>query len=345
MKNILLLVIFIFTSIISQAQITITSADMPSSGDTVRRSITLNFAGIAPDSTGAGITWDYSMLVADSQTVDTFTSLISTGLYALNFIGASFAQKSNTAPLNLGVATVEYKYDFYGKNASSYTNWGIGADVSGLPLGMVNSPRDTLYRFPLNYLDTGNATATFSVNVPGLGYYGGERNRVDTVDGWGTLITPYGSFSVLRVKSTVNEIDTVFVTSLGFGLQLPLPERIEYKWLGAGEDIPLLTIGTTLGAVTDVTYKDSLRIILTGIQQPNMQAINLYPVPADESLFIKGLSGRGTIQVLDVTGRMVLSQDFETPVVKINTQSLVPGIYLARISVDGVSVTKKFSCR
>src|SRR6188474_3221851 len=100
-KTLLLILACLFTCQL-RAQITVTSADMPSSGDTVRRSITFDFTGIVPDSTGANYTWDYSTLVADSQTVDTFTSVLSTGLYALNFIGASFAQKSNTAPLNLG---------------------------------------------------------------------------------------------------------------------------------------------------------------------------------------------------------------------------------------------------
>ena len=341
MKNAILILALFTACFRAEAQITITSADMPSNGDTVRRSITYNFTNLVPDSTGAGHTWDYSMLVADSQTVDTFTSLLSTGLYALNFIGASFAQKSNTPPLNLGVATVEYKYDFFGKTSSSYTNWGIGADVSGLPLGMVNNPRDTLYRFPLNYLDTGNATTFFSASVPGLGSISGMRNRVDTVDGWGTLITPYGTFDVLRVKSVVNEIDTLEVTSIGLVFPFTLPERIEYKWLGLGMDIPLLQIGTSLGNVIDVTYRDSLRIILTGLQHLQADKIKVYPSPAEDVLTIEGLKKGATITIVDALGKTVSVLRYEQGK-SIAVSQLKPGIYLLRMEENGSTLVKRF---
>ena len=61
------------------SQITITEADMPQPGDTVRLSTSADSAGLpTPSLTGAGITWNYSALIAASQTIDTFLNVTST---------------------------------------------------------------------------------------------------------------------------------------------------------------------------------------------------------------------------------------------------------------------------
>ena len=322
----------------AEAQITITNADMPSSGDTIRLSLSTQFTGLTPELTDSNYTWDYSTLVSSSQTVDTFVSVLSTGLYAFYFTGASFAQKSNTPPLTLMGITVDYQYDFYGKNASAYTQWGLGASVSGLPLGMVNTPKDTLYRFPLDYMNVGNTSSTFAATVPGIGYYGGERNRIDTVDGWGTLTTPYGTFSVLRVKSVVNETDSIFLTSLGFGLSFPVPERVEYKWLANGKKVPLLQINTSGGIINQVIYRDSLRSVVTGVKNVTAAEdfVTLFPNPATNMLNV-GCNPRDEIRTLcifNLAGLKLSERTLEknNQTVQLDISTLASGIYFLKVS-------------
>jgi len=346
-KYIRCLVLLLTLSPFAYGQITLTNADMPLAGDTIRFSETTNFAGLTPELTDSNYVWDYSTLVATSQTVDTFVSVNSTGLFALYFFGASFAKKSNTPPLSLSGITVDYQYDFFGNNATAYTQWGLGANVSGLPLGLPNTPKDTLYRFPLNYLDTGNTSSTFSASVPGIGYYGGERTRVDTVDGWGTLITPYGTYQVLRVKSVVNETDTVFLTSFGFGLSFPLPERVEYKWLANGKKVPLLQINTSLGIVNQVIYRDSLRSILTGVQSLASDfSLNVYPNPATSRLSVEAMPGLEikTMYLFNDCGERLDEGmcNSNNRTVQFDVSRLAPGIYFLKAETNRGEINRMF---
>jgi len=271
------------------AQITLNNSDMPVANDTIRYSVVTNFAGIAPKPTGANHTWDFSGLQYSSQTVDTFVSILSTGLYAFQFPTSSFAIKSNTPPVSLGTIAVNYDYDFYKKSTSAYMLSGLGANVSGLPIGIPYTVLDTIYRFPLDYGNTGTCTSNFGVTVPTLGHYSGVKTRIDTVDGWGTLITPYGTFSVLRVKSIINETDSVFVTQFGLGLKFALPQRTEYRWLANGKKTPLLQITVTGTAISDVLYQDSLKNVPTSISVNNLENtwFSIYPNPAKEIITIR----------------------------------------------------------
>jgi hypothetical protein len=89
-------------------------------------------------------------------------------------------------------------------------------------------------------------------------YYSTQRIRSSEVDGWGNLITPFGTFATVRVKSTLNIHDSIYVDSLaiGFGFDRNI---IEYKWLGKGYGIPLLQINEE-GPLVTATYLDSCRM-------------------------------------------------------------------------------------
>jgi hypothetical protein len=78
------------------------------------------------------------------------------------------------------------------------------------------------------------------------------------VDGWGTLKTPFGIFSVIRIKSLISQRDSLYIDSLGTGF--PMQRTItEYKWLGKNSGIPILQISEEGFSVTAI-YRDSTRM-------------------------------------------------------------------------------------
>ncbi len=174
-------------------------------------------------------------------------------------------------PLGGGV-TVSDVVAFYYKSTTLYQQTGYGATINniGVPIGF--NSKDVLYRFPMNFGDTDTSPSDFNINIPNLGYYGHDQVRVSEVDGWGTLITPYGTFNTLRIKSSITGNDTLFLDTLGFGFNFPSPATIEYKWLGTTKNIPLLQITMTAGSfggapqISSVTYRDSVRT-LTSISE------------------------------------------------------------------------------
>ena len=334
----------------SKAQITIGSGDMPSTGNIIRVSNGQAFPGMNARLTGTNYNWDYSQLIPTSQTVDTFVSVFSTGLYAFQFGGnSSFALKSNAPPVSLaGALTIEYEYDFYKKSTASYIQTGFGAKMNGFPLPVPYSPKDTIYRFPLHYNDVASATSAFEITIPGLGYYGGDKTRTDTVDGWGTLTTPFGTFNVLRVKSVINEIDTIHYDAVPFGISFPRPVAIEYKWLALNQRIPLLQINTSGGLVSQIIYRDSIRLNPLGTipVEKNKKSFHVFPNPSTGKItidFILSNTAEVSVEVFNMTGEKLITDVVgkrtsgkQLIFINLEEEKYPPATYIIRVLLDGI---------
>ncbi|MFN5323452.1 MAG: hypothetical protein ACK5C5_00885 [Bacteroidota bacterium] len=320
------LALFVFSLVLSaQGQITINSASIPVAGDTFRYSNAQITSAIDPIPTGANYTWDFSFLQPISQDIDTFRTVASTGTtYAFYFADLSFnANRSNQAKKgNLGLpnvpigggVTVSDVVAFYYKSNTLYQQTGYGATINsiGVPVGFNN--KDVIYRFPMNFGDVDTSASDFNISIPNLGYYGHDQVRVTEVDGWGTLITPFGSFNTLRLKSSITGNDTLFLDTLGFGFQFPSPPTTEYKWLGTTKSIPLLQITTTGGQfgggtqnVTSVVFRDSLRSF-TSLDEnlTTIGSLTLMPNPVQSWVSIKlnsQVQGTGSIRMISIDGK------------------------------------------
>ena len=82
----------------------------------------------------------------------------------------------------------------------------LKSDITNLPIedGVVDAItcNHVIYQLPLAYGATSASHSAYHVEIPNVGYYGFEQDRTNTVDGWGVITTPGGSFDVLRVKTT-----------------------------------------------------------------------------------------------------------------------------------------------
>jgi hypothetical protein len=301
MKKLAVLILTLLPVLPVCAQITITDADMPSVGDTFRVSDGLITPAIDPIPTGASFLWDFSALQWITQDVDSFVSVSSTGpIYSVVFIDISFnpyranmAARGPELPSVPQVSISDVNY-FYYKTASSYKLSGYGALINGISAPIPFDNKDRIYSFPLNFGNTDSSDSDFQLSLPGLGYYSHDQHRVNEVDGWGTLITPYGTFNTLRIKSVITSNDSIYLDTLGTGFAFSLPQTIEYKWLGEQEGVPLLQINTTLTLGTEVVssirYRDSLRVLPTGIPAfTTTSAIDIavYPNPVEQSMEVE----------------------------------------------------------
>ncbi|MBL0342969.1 MAG: hypothetical protein IPP71_20125 [Bacteroidetes bacterium] len=123
------------------------------------------------------------------------------------------------------------------------------------------SDPDELYYFPLNYGDQDSGTFSVSTSIPTIGSYIQAGKRKNTVDGWGSITTPFGTFNVLRIKSVITETDTIKVTT-PFPFTLPFSNnRVEYRWIAKGIHIPILEVVIANNAITSMKYRDQYRYI------------------------------------------------------------------------------------
>lgn len=262
-----LICIFILSATSGEAQIKITSSNMPSSGDTIRYSVAPVTALPDLSKTGTNQIWDFSKLPFTSQGVYEYKSSFKTP-YILNFgftaIGLKIADTLGTGQMQL-----KDVYDFYKKSSSKWENVGLGFRFSSLPLPQAgkHSDPDEIYIFPLEFGDTNNTT--FSLKVPltaiafEVGTFFREGTRQTIVDGWGKISTPYASnVDCIRVKAIINSRDSVSVTTppLNMGIDT---RQVVYQWLSTSEKIPMLEItGTEVAGnfvPQQIRYRDKYR--------------------------------------------------------------------------------------
>jgi PKD domain len=233
------------------AQTSYTSADFAASGDTfyLTKAQPGNFNF---DTTGANITWNYAALQGISQRRLIYRLPTQTG-----FSFAQWPYLYNSANVNLSstdgqtIAVFGLQQtnpnDYYLKNtaylrqkASSYT-----AVLNGLSVNVRNvyDNADTIYKFPFTYNAVSSSKAAYTISIPPDLYFRSQRlSRQDTVKGWGTVITPYGTFTnCLKYVSTITAIDSIVVNGVPVITNDTVVSR-ELKWFDPSRRYPLLTV-------------------------------------------------------------------------------------------------------
>lgn len=365
MKVFLLFAFCLLTFTLCHSQITITQADMPNAGDTLRVSYSTD--AIDPsftDSTCAidGFVWDYSYLTPNAQWLRKFDSP-TTFTFPFNVIfnpiNTSYGEAQYTVdsiPL-LGIKPDD-AYNFYKESSTKWRQIGTGLTLNGLPLSFTYNPHDTIYRFPMNCGDQNTSDAVMSPSIS-IGYYYGQFiHRENFVDGRGTLITPYGYFPALRVKSIIAIRDTFADSSGTFGFAFDRPLSYEFKWLVNGGKIPYLEVNATdIGGtpvVNQISYRDSMRgVAQIGIEEFTVYGLQftVYPNPATEYAFLHyelSSSAEIGIDLFDISGRKVKSitegkQTAGKHLEIVNVKELSPQIYFVKLSSGNQIVTRKLS--
>lgn len=319
---------FLFTvSLTSFAQLTINSSDLPNGGENIRTSVAVTTTE-NPALTGAGYTWDFTSLTPSLQRNEIFDAAGTyTGYYNALYsqftgVPTTYGKVNFTASLlPIPGMTVSMAYDFFRKSSTSLKQVGLAYTLNdSLPLPFEYTLADYVYNFPLNYGNSDSCNFKYSPHhiIPAGTlpfYYGGTGKRINEVDGWGTLTTPYGSFPTLRIKSTVTQTDTIFLDSVTGGILFPRPTKIEYKWLTPGAKVPLLQIdeNIVLGAsqVTSIIYIDSLRseVPYIGINEiGSTSEFTVFPNPATEEINVQytmTVSGKVNINIYNSLGQLI----------------------------------------
>ena len=303
----------------SHAQITITQANMPSLNDTIRYSnsntLTLDFSV-----TDSNYQWDYSSLKSANQDVFKFQALTSTPYASLAFTGMPIGAIGYKIADSLGQGQIAIKniYTFFEKKSSGWSAVGTGFTPAALPFpaGGVYKDKDEIYTFPLKYLD--KDSTTFEVKTPlgnqflQLGYYKQKGYRLNYVEGFGKITTPYASnIPCLKIKSLIVEMDSVIVPTQNINFGFP-NTRIEYKWLSLTEKIPMLeAIGTKVaGKFTpqQVRYRDYYRAKTNLSNNSTTVQLAVYPNPCVDQLHIQSSNlDQAQYVILNTLGQVVFS--------------------------------------
>ncbi len=358
-KIFILLLVLVNINLISFSQITVTSTDMPSTGNMINKSIALTTGTIDYTLTGANYTWDFSSLIPISQKVDSFVTVLSTPIYYYPSFILSANQALKQPDINLGIAQMSNVYNFYDNSSSSYNLIGYAAQINAIPVPLKYNNADRIYTFPLNYGNIDSSSSVASISIPSIGYFSESKNRKNTVDGWGTLTTPYGTFPVLRVKSIIYQKDSLSLDSIALPMPAIVRNITEYKWIGKNNGIPLLEIiETSFGVLpaftTTINYIDSVRN-LNPINIEKTISVNesakVFPNPASNQFTISytlNKSAEVDIRLFDLTGKEIKiiekglkEKGSNQQTYNVLNEKLTRGIYFIKFQFDKTNYTKK----
>jgi hypothetical protein len=341
------------------AQIVINGEDMPVPGDTVRKSNTIILDGIDYQPGGPDQTWIFDELTVTSQQVDTFVNVSDTPPIYQLFFNNQFIYPDYKSTVALKLAqftsipglTLTDSYLFMKNSDEDIREVGYGVTLEGVSLPIQFQQIDTIYRFPLQYGNVDSANSYFEIDVPDLGYLMISKFRRNTVDGWGTLITPFGEFQTLRVKTEIVEYDSLYSDSLGIGM--PVTRDItEYKWLANGHPEPVLLVSEE-GLLITASYIDSIRYNFLGVPEisKNKFDFSVYPNPCSDYLSISYELFEDAdvrISVFSIYGNEMkrFAQNHQerglyNRVLYLKENGFRNGIYLVRITVDNVPYIKR----
>ena len=350
-----------FIPLIGISQITLLSTDFADSADTVRMSVTVDPL-IDFSSTGANSSWDFSNLIPTSQLLRDYKDLSSASFFvnfmygpsaplvyqATNYLSSSalpLDQLSTFLPV-----TISDVYQFSKNASNSITSVGLSINVDGNEVPFRSDTIESRYELPLNFGNTYNSRGYTNLDMNPFynAIWRQYRQRYSTVDGWGTIVTPYGSFDALRIDHFITETDSIYFEASGFPLaiELPIPDSHIYEWWANGEKEPVLRITTIIQGsnetVTNIEYRDIYRGLDAGLSK-NLIDHTVFPNPVINELNISGLNqGPTNYLVISTEGKIILKGFISAENNSIDVSDLASGNYQFVLVQNGIAYSNAF---
>ncbi len=243
-------------------------------------------AGLALDfvQTGTNFNWDYSTLTPASQETVLYQNPNNAGYkniwclfngYILNCT-SQFNNNFNLAT-KLGDGLVLQGFgltniiDHLKLTSTMLEDKMIGASITfngtTVPFVATFQSPDVVYQFPMNFNDNYTNNSALNLDLTPFGVpvqIASTGQRTNLVEGWGSLVTPFGTYAnVLKMKTTL--VSTVTFTTDGTPQQTTTT-TISYKWFDPAYGIPVLQVDGNQVAgqwiPTSVSYFDIQRCLV-----------------------------------------------------------------------------------
>ncbi len=318
------------------AQITITSADLPSAGLTVTTA-TDSTSGYLPGNPSASTqTWNFGVLKHQKTAHVIFKA---PGSWTSVFPG------SNLEDSTVGVTGG----NFLSNTSSVFSVVGsrqIVVPISGytFDVRMKLSPVFVQANLPATYgassdIGTSLSRGTVKFNQTIL-FYDSEKITTnitysDTVDAYGMMTTPTGTYQVLRQNHHEVDIDSITMHTTG-GSWGPPPTGSgvtntvyhQYNWYTQGIGYILVQMNmNTNGTVKNIVWDSTAP---AGINELSYNGkVTVFPNPCTSQITFTTVGNIAQyINVYDVAGRKLEQVEMKSGLVNVNTSSYASGMYL-----------------
>lgn len=292
-----------------------------------------NTGYISPGSPGAGQTWDLSTLSGTANGITTIVTPASTA-NGSSFLSSDVAAENTTSGSD----------SYYKTSATALQNSGISAGGTAITY----SDFEDYMHFPFSY--TNSFTDTWAAQFFSGSQFWRTGTTTVTADGYGTLITPQGTYTnVMRVHFVQVYQDSAFIGAP----YIITYNNDQYYWYKEGIHLPMAAIYNLTtsngGPYTGGFYTDAA----VGINETSnfISSSNVYPNPAVDIIKINFTlveNKKVDILLFNAFGqKMEINQTFDgyqgLNDVDLNISSLPEGVYFAQILAEGnTAITKRF---
>ncbi|MFM7668302.1 MAG: T9SS type A sorting domain-containing protein [Bacteroidota bacterium] len=343
---------FLVLTKVAFSQITLQENDFASPGDTVRMSLT-DQTTVDYNATDMQFIWDFSSLTANSQFLREFTSIgfspvqLTFGILAPQDYQASYFIPETNFPLDqlngfLPVTLTDPR-SYQKSMTDSITKVGFSVKVSGVDVAFPSDTIETKYKFPMTYQQVFTTKGYTFIDLSPAAELKVKQLRfvTSTVDGYGQLVLPIGTFDVLRVKREINEIDSIYQSFFGAPSWFGAPpfQTTEYEWIAQNKKDVLLKIVVNNANGTDqiqaIEYQDIYLGLDASIDE-NKFIFSAYPNPTNDYINIKSTTPIKEASLFDAKGmKLEVITLFDKTELSIDLRNYSPGIYI--LNLDGYS--------
>lgn len=338
-----------------KAQITITDADMPSSGKNIYTAfdtVTSSISRLGTPASGANVVWNYNFLPTTYTDTDALVNISFTP-YASLFPTATVADKIRLAP-SAYVTNDLYGttgYTFYDVTNSSLSIVGETtlSEANGTNYYVTTpfTPAFLQLNLPAHYGDVCGGTSFNNLgSTPLYGIPGADSGKEiltvtynDTINAYGLLTTPLSggtTYSVLCQKHYELDQDSVFVHSTTNGWEFLYAYQYkfyQYNWYAneIGYTLATMTMDSTNTKVTAMQWYVGQVTSINEIRQENNTLV--YPNPCTNQItFHYNQNNAQNVSVYDITGRELGHTEIKNGSSVFNTSGYSAGVYLYRIT-------------
>ncbi len=350
MKNLLsFLVAFAFTS--AYAQPTIVQSSAPTVGTTWTEVFIEYPSGISQGPAGANQIWD-----------------LSEGSGTIGSDVLSFVSPSSLPPgLNdfFPMADVAVYIEEEDSTASYFKSESDGFYIDGVasnsvfaepPFNFFDYEPDNLFiPFNFSYPDVRNNVSSnvITINDGTLIQLKSTVISELNADGYGTVITPSGTFNdVLRMETSSYSIDSIYAdTDMDGTLEFistdgPTDAEISYFWLQNTE--PVLVASVDLDEdQTTVSYFSYLLVGASGLEENQDElGLNLFPNPSLGNFSIRtDWNGETALRIIDLNGKDVFREDFTSSGTthEISLKGVSSGTYMLEVRTEDGKKTSRIT--
>lgn len=314
----------------ANSQITVTQSDMPAAGNVIVADSDLS-PTVTPGSAGPSQTWNFTALKNNISLTIGFVTASSTPY-------ASYFTAANLADSIYGYAG----YGFFTSTSGAFAIEGV-SNVQGFSTNATFNPPFNQMVLQANYLNNFGGYSYGQTQPIALTYLGSDSAKAtmyityaDTIDAWGTMTTPAGTYNVLRKKHYEVDIDSIFLhypspPAWNF-VQAQTTEIRQYIWYTNGIHYPvaIMSMDTTNTKVKKVMwYSGPLAVN----ELHNSAQTLVYPNPCTTQLTLHCSTQEAAyLSVFDIAGRSIEEVSMKNATSTLNTSFYAKGIYFYKIS-------------